>query len=84
MADILNKRSYTVGINVSNADELAGMGVKLRAFFDDIGDGDVDIQLSVNPLLAEPSNTHAIGFTYGQAEEYYEEEEEEEAEGDDA
>ena len=80
MADILNKRIYTVGINVNNADVLEGMGVKLRAFFDDIGDGDIDIQLSVNPLLAEQSNTHAIGFTYEPTEEYYEDEE---AEGDD-
>jgi len=70
------ERKYTVGINVNNADELEGMGAKLRAFFDEIGDGDIDIQLSVNPLLAEPSNTHAIGFTYEPAEEYYEEESE--------
>lgn len=68
------ERKYTVGINVNNADELEGMGAKLRAFFDEIGDGDIDIQLSVNPLLAEQSNTHAIGFTYGPAEEYYEDE----------
>ena len=68
------ERKYTVGINVNNADELEGMGVKLRAFFDEIGDGDIDIQLSVNPLLAEQSNTHAIGFTYEPAEEHYEDE----------
>lgn len=81
MAALINARNYTVGINVNNADELEGMGAKLRAFFDDIGDGDIDIQLSVNPLLAEPSNTHAIGFTYEPTEEYVEEIEEE-AEGD--
>lgn len=75
------ERKYTVGINVNNADELEGMGVKLRAFFDDIGDGDIDIQLSVNPLLAEQANTHAIGFTYEPAEEHYEDEIE--TEGDD-
>jgi hypothetical protein len=74
MAALINARNYTVGINVNNADELEGMGVKLRAFFDEIGDGDIDIQLSVNPLLAEPSNTHAIGFAYEPAEEYYEDE----------
>lgn len=68
------ERKYTVGINVNNADELEGMGVKLRAFFDEIGDGDIDIQLSVNPLLAEQANTHAIGFTYEPAEDYYEDE----------
>lgn len=68
------ERKYTVGINVNNADELEGMGAKLRAFFDEIGDGDIDIQLSVNPLLAEQANTHAIGFTYEPAEEYYEDE----------
>lgn len=74
MAALINARNYTVGINVNNADELEGMGAKLRAFFDEIGDGDIDIQLSVNPLLAEQSNTHAIGFTYEPAEEYYEDE----------
>lgn len=74
MAALINARSYTVGINVNNADELEGMGAKLRAFFDDIGDGDIDIQLSVNPLLAEQANTHAIGFTYEPTEEYYEDE----------
>lgn len=68
------ERKYTVGINVNNADELEGMGAKLRAFFDEIGDGDIDIQLSVNPLGTEPANTHAIGFTYEPAEEYYEDE----------
>lgn len=68
------ERKYTVGINVNNADELEGMGAKLRAFFDEIGDGDIDIQLSVNPLLAEQSNTHAIGFAYDPAEEYFEDE----------
>ena len=78
MAELVNKRIYTVGINVNNADELAGMGVKLRAFFDDIGDGDIDIQLSVNPLLAEQGRTHAIGFIHeGDDEEYYEDETEE-------
>ena len=71
------ERKYTVGINVNNVDELGGMGAKLRAFFDDIGDGDIDIQLSVNPLLAEQANTHAIGFTYEPTEEYYEIETEE-------
>lgn len=76
------ERKYTVGINVNNADELEGMGAKLRAFFDKIGDGDIDIQLSVNPLLAEQSNTHAIGFAYEPMddEEYYEEIETEESE----
>lgn len=80
MAALINERKYTVGINVNNADELEGKGVKLRTFFDDIGDGDIDIQLSVNPLGTEPTNTHAIGFTYEPAEE---EEGEEEAEVDD-
>ena len=75
MAALINARTYTVGINVNNADELEGMGAKLRAFFDDIGDGDIDIQLSVNPLLAEQGTTHAIGFIHeGDDEEYYEDE----------
>lgn len=67
-------RKYAVGINVNNADELEGMGVKLRAFFDAVGqETEIDIQISVNPLLTEPINTHAIGFVaQGDGEEYYE------------
>lgn len=75
------ERKYTVGINVNNVDELGGMGAKLRAFFDEIGDGDIDIQLSVNPLLASHEPTHAIGFTYEGNDE--EEDYEDETEGDD-
>lgn len=71
------ERKYTVGINVNNVDELGGMGAKLRAFFDDIGDGDIDIQLSVNPMLTEGHTANAIGFTYEPTEEYYELETEE-------
>ncbi|WP_177184338.1 hypothetical protein [Psychrobacillus sp. OK032] len=48
------------------------MGAKLRAFFDEIGDGDIDIQLSVNPLLDGQQTTHAIGFVHATEEEYYE------------
>lgn len=80
MAALINERKYTVGINVNSADELEGMGAKLRAYFVEEGDGDIDIQLSVNPLLAEPSNTHAIGFAYEPAEECEEDEDEIETE----
>lgn len=76
-------RKYTVGINVNNADELEGMGRKLRAFFDDIGEEtEIDVQVSVNPLLTEGGQqTQAIGFVYSDEHgehEYYEEDTEDE------
>lgn len=79
-------RKYTVGINVHNADELEGMGRKLRAFFDDIGEEtEIDVQVSVNPLLTEGGEpAQAIGFIYDgdseDDEDYYEEDAEDDDE----
>lgn len=55
-------RKYTVGINITTIDELAGMGDKLNAFLSSVGDGDLDLQLMVNPHGNEVVETHAIGF----------------------
>lgn len=69
-------RKYAVGINVTTADELEGMGAKLRSFFDAVGqETEIDIQISVNPLLTEPINTHAIGFVAQGETDYYVEDE---------
>lgn len=70
-------RRYTVGVNVNDASELAGIGKQIRAFVDDIGtESELDVQVTINPLLAEQSNTHAIGFVTDDGEEVYEEEDE--------
>jgi len=69
-------RKYTVGINVNHIDELTGMGAKVTAFLADIGDGDLDLQLMVNPHGNEFIETNVIGFNYEpdveDDEEYYE------------
>lgn len=68
-------RNYIVGINVETADELDGIGVKLRAFIDVVGDGTLEVQLAINPLGASPADTtHAIGFAT-EGLEYYEDDE---------
>lgn len=56
------KRRYTFEINVSSADELAGMGDKLTKFMREFGDAEeVDVNVSIEQT--EPYvNTHAIGF----------------------
>ena len=76
-------RKYTVGINVNNIDELNGMGDKVNAFLASIGDGDLDLQLMVNPhgndVDVRPLDV--IGFNYepdddddDDDEDYYEDE----------
>lgn len=55
-------RSYTVGINVNTADELAVIGVKLRSFIDVVGDGTLDVQLAINPINDAENMPNVIGF----------------------
>lgn len=59
-------RKYTVGINVNHIDELTGMGEKVNAFLASIGDGDLDLQLMVNPHGNEVDfrPLDVIGFNY--------------------
>ena len=79
-------RKYTVGINVNTIDELTGMGVKVKAFLADIGDGDLDLQLMVNPHGEQFTETNVIGFVPDNSEydlddeELYEEDETEDDE----
>ena len=64
-------RKYTVGINVNHIDELDGMGAKVNAFLASIGDGDLDLQLMVNPHGNEQfTETNVIGFNYEPPTEY--------------
>lgn len=70
-------RNYTIGINVNTAEELAGIGAKVRTFIDELGDGTIDVQLAINPLGGTPAGTtHAIGFVANGGEEYYEDDDE--------
>jgi len=63
-------RKYTVGINVNHIDELDGMGTKVNAFLATIGDGDLDLQLMVNPHGEQFTETNVIGFNYEPPKEY--------------
>lgn len=72
-------RKYTVGINVHSAAELAAIAPQLRSFLDVVGDGDLDVQLSVNPLLTEEITANAIGFAVdAPTDAYYDEEDDDE------
>lgn len=72
-------RNYTVDINVGTADELVGVGEKLRAFIDVVGEGVTEIQLAINPLGASAGGqTQVIGFATDGVE-YDEDEDEGEA-----
>lgn len=73
-------RNYTVGINVTTADELADIGVKLRSFIDVVGDGRLEVQLAINPHGADADElTSVIGFATDEIE-YVEVEDEGEGE----
>lgn len=72
-------RNYTIGINVNTAEELHGLGAKVRTFIDELGDGTIDVQLAINPLGNTTVNTHAIGFLADGDEVYYDDEDEGEA-----
>jgi len=74
-------RNYTFGINVETAEELEEIGVHVGKFIAGLGDGDCDIQVAINPALADgeyEERTPVIGFLAdGNTEEieYYEEDE---------
>lgn len=63
-------RKYTVGINVTHVDELADMAPKVKSFLDVLGDGDLDLQLMVNPhgQDADIRPLDVIGFVPDNAE----------------
>ena len=74
-------RKYTVGINVTHVDELTDMAPKVKSFLDVLGDGDLDLQLAINPRGDDHGFvTNVIGFVPDDSEydddeeEYYEDE----------
>lgn len=79
-------RNYTFGINVESSEELDAISAHVRKFIMEIGDGDCDIQVAINPALADGGDyeekTPVIGFLADDGEQYavYEEDDEREAE----
>lgn len=72
-------KRYVIGLNVNDSSELPQASADIQAFIDTLGvASEMEIQVSINPLLTQPVNTHAIGFTYEAVEdEGYEEGDEE-------
>lgn len=75
-------RNYTFGINVLTADELADMAPQIKAFIAEVGDGQAEIQVAINPngigMEDAEELTPAIGFAVATADEYEDYEEDEE------
>ena len=72
-------KRYVFGLNVNDSSELPQAALDIQSFIETLGvASEMEIQVSVNPLLTQPISTHAIGFVAeGQDEEYYELEDEE-------
>lgn len=72
-------KRYVFGLNVNDSSELPQASADIQAFIDTLGvASEMEIQVSINPLLTQPVNTHAIGFTYEPVDdEGYEEEDDE-------
>ena len=73
-------KRYVIGLNVNDSAELPQAASDIQEFVQILGiASEMEIQVSVNPLLTQPVSTHAIGFHTGEAddsEEYYDEEDE--------
>lgn len=58
-------RNYTFGINVESASELGAISEHVRKFIEALGDGECDIQVAINPALADggyEEKTPVMGF----------------------
>lgn len=85
--ELVPPNKYIFGVNVTHTGELAKAGKDIRAFIDTIGDGEIEVQVSVNAKLAQFKDK-VMGFTahledaIGDVEEtesdYWDDEEEEE------
>lgn len=70
-------KRYVIAMNVNDSSELPQASKDIQAFIDTLGQAsEMEIQVSVNPLLSEPTNTYAIGYhaSYESGENEYEEE----------
>lgn len=69
-------KRYVIGLNVNESAELPQAATDIQAFINTLGvASEMEIQVSVNPLLTQPVSTHAIGFAMEGEMEYEEEEE---------
>ena len=56
-------KRYVIGLNVNDSSKLPQAASDIQAFIDTLGiASEMEIQVSVNPLLTQPVSTHAIGF----------------------
>ena len=56
-------KRYVIGLNVNDSSELPQASADIQAFIDTLGvASEMEIQVSINPLLTQPVQTHAIGF----------------------
>jgi len=69
-------KRYVIGLNVNDSSELPQASADIQAFIDTLGvASEMEIQVSINPLLTQAEQTEAIGFTYEPVDdEGYEEE----------
>lgn len=80
---MVGARNYTFGINVESSEELGAISAHVRKFITEIGDVDCDIQVAINPALADgdyEEKTPVIGFLADGSEQYEECDEEDEGE----
>jgi hypothetical protein len=84
--ELVPPNKYIFGVNVTHTGELMQAGHDIRAFIDIIGDGEVEVQVSVNAKLNEfkdkvvgfnVEREPAIGFAVDTEDDYYEEEDDE-------
>lgn len=69
-------KRYVIGLNVSDSSELPQAATDIQAFIDTLGvASEMEIQVSINPLLTQQVSTHAIGFMTETEEDYEEGEE---------
>lgn len=70
-------KRYVFGLNVNDSSELPDAAENIRKFSETIGTpSEMEIQVSINPLLTQPTQTEAIGFAYEVEDGEYEDEEE--------
>jgi len=66
-------KRYVIGLNVNDSSELPKAATDIQAFIETLGvASEMEIQVSVNPLLTQEVNTHAIGFALPSEEDIYE------------
>ncbi|WP_427110906.1 hypothetical protein [Lysinibacillus xylanilyticus] len=69
-------KRYVIGLNVNDSSELPQAATDIQAFINTLGiASEMEIQVSVNPLLTQPVSTHAIGFMTESEEDYEEDDE---------